>query len=337
MTAGVRAPAEPRIERDITLQFRADWGQANMTRICGWLAQEIGDRSGAGSRFATWAGRGGRDQTDALLTGEVDITVMTPAPAVRLVFDGSGPIGVVPQPKLRALGSITHRDRLIVAVDSSLAAQTVTDLAEVADRLIIATCPADGINTVGLAAHHGLRLAGADPESLLAKGARFAYWERPFPALHAFTTGAANVLINEAIMMPAWQHIADRRPVRYLDWGNTVFDGFAELGWGAATVPAGYLPGLETELRTLDFADLVVLCRDDLPDDIAYLTTWCMVQQRTALEAQYRHMDPDHTPVGYPLDPAAMATTPVPLHPAARRAYADLAGAEPALDGLIWS
>ncbi|WP_433722976.1 TAXI family TRAP transporter solute-binding subunit [Nocardia sp. CA-129566] len=337
MTAGVRATAEPRIERDITLQFRADWGQANMTRICGWLAQEIGDRSGVGSRFATWAGRGGRDQTDALLAGEVDITVMTPAAAVRLVFDGSGPIGVGPQPSLRALGSIAHRDRLVIAVDASLPVHTVADLAKVADQLVIATCAEDGINTIGMAAHHGLRLAGADPEMLVANGARFMYWERPFPALHAFTTGQANVLINEAIMMPVWQQIADRRPVRYLDWGDDVIDGFAELGWGAATVDAGYLPGLESDLRTLDFADLVVLCRADLPDDIAYLATWCMVQQRKALEAQYIHMDPDHTPVGYPLDPATMAKTPVPLHPAAQRAYADLAQAKPATDGLIWS
>ena len=50
---------EPRLDRPVTLAFRGDWGQANMHRICGWLAQEIGDRSPPGSRFAIWSGRGG--------------------------------------------------------------------------------------------------------------------------------------------------------------------------------------------------------------------------------------------------------------------------------------
>jgi hypothetical protein len=36
--------AAPVIARPITLTFQGDWGQANMHRICGWLAQEIGDR-----------------------------------------------------------------------------------------------------------------------------------------------------------------------------------------------------------------------------------------------------------------------------------------------------
>ena len=55
------AADEPRLRRPVTLAFRGDWGQANMHRICGWLAQEIGDRSPRGSEFAIWAGRGGTD------------------------------------------------------------------------------------------------------------------------------------------------------------------------------------------------------------------------------------------------------------------------------------
>jgi hypothetical protein len=61
-----------------------------------------------------------------------------------------------------------------------------------------------------------------------------------------------------------------------------------------------------------------------------------MVKTRRALEAQYAHLPPDHSPVTYPLVPADMARTPVPLHPAAARAYADLDDA-PVTDALIWS
>jgi TRAP-type uncharacterized transport system substrate-binding protein len=78
------------------------------------------------------------------------------------------------------------------------------------------------------------------------------------------------------------------------------------------------------------------LCSPALADDVAYLATWCMVKTRRALEVQYAHLPPDHSPVTCPLVPADMARTPVPLHPAAARAYADLDDA-PVADALIWS
>ena len=163
------------------------------------------------------------------------------------------------------------------------------------------------------------------------------YDERPFPLVHAFATGAANVIIQEAVMMPAWQRIADTRPVRYLDIDDAVVAGFAKLGWPTATVPKNYLPTLDRDLNTLDFADFVLLCRADLDADLAYLVTWCMVQTRKAIEGQYQHMPQDRTPLTYPLDPTRMRLSPVPLHDSARRAYDDLEDSPPITDGLLWT
>lgn len=329
--------AGPHLSSPVNLRFKADWGQANLTRISGWLAQEIGDRAPQGSRFSIHAGRGGIDAVEALRDRSVDIALVTPAAAARLLRDGTGPAGHPPAPWLRALGKITHRDRLVVAVDADLPVQSVSDLAKVANELVIGTSADDGVNAIGLAAHHGLKLAGADAGQLTRDGARFVYDERPFPLVHAFATGSINVLIQEAVMMPAWQRIAERRAVRYLEWGDAVIKGFAELGWPSAIVEAGYLPSLDHDLVTLDFADFVLLCREDLDEEVAYLATWCMVKTRLALEGQYQHIPADHTPVGYPLDPAEMQKTPVPLHESARRAYVDLADEGPLTDGLLWT
>lgn len=337
MSSANARPAGPRLSSPVNLRFKADWGQANLTRISGWLAQEIGDRAPEGSQFSIHAGRGGIDAVDALRDGSIDIALVTPAAAARLLRDGSGPAEYPAAPWLRALGKITHRDRLIVAVDAALPAHSVSDLAGIAGDLIIGTSADDGVNAIGLAAHYGLKLAGADAEQLLRDGARFHYDERPFPLIHAFATGSINVIIQEAVMMPAWQRIAERRPVRYLEWGDAVLDGFAALGWPSAIVDAGYLPSLDRDLVTLDFADFVLLCREDFDEEVAYLATWCMVKTRLALEGQYQHMPPDHTPVGYPLDPAEMQNTPIPLHPSAERAYRDLADEGPITDGLIWT
>jgi hypothetical protein len=312
---------EPRLDRPVSLAFRGDWGQANMHRICGWLAQEIGDRSPRGSQFAIWSGRGGSDQIAALRSGTADIAVVTPAAAVRLLEPGD----------LCALGVIGQRDRLVVAVDASLPVSTVADLASVPGGVTVATSPDDGVNLIGLAAHKALRLAGVDAGKL-----SFRYDERPFPPISWFADGEADVLIHEAIMTPHWQRIAAKRPVRYLPWGEEVLAAFAAEGWPSATVEAGYLPGLAEDLRTLDFSDFVLLCTPALPDDVAYLAAWCMVKTRRALEAQYAHLPQDHSPVTYPLVPADMARTPVPLHPAAARAYAD-ASDDLATGAPIWS
>jgi TRAP-type uncharacterized transport system substrate-binding protein len=312
---------EPRLDRRVSLAFRGDWGQANMHRICGWLAQEIGDRSPRDAEFAIWSGRGGTDQIAALRDGKADIAVVTPAAAVPMLRpDG-----------LRALGVIGQRDRLVVAVDAAIPATTVADLAGRAGPVTVTTSPDDGVNLIGIAVHKALRLAGVDPARL-----RFRYHERPFPAISEFADGAADVLIHEAIMTPHWQRIAAKRPVRYVPWGEEVLTAFAAQGWPSATVDAGYLPGLTGDLRTLDFSDFVLLCREDLADDIAYLAAWCMVKTRRALEAQYAHLPQDHSPVTYPLVPADLARAPIPLHPAAASAYADC-GDDPITDAPIWS
>jgi len=290
----------------VTVRFRGDWGQANMHRICGWLAQEMGDRLPTGSQFAIWSGRGGQDQVDALLAGEVDIAIVTPTAAVRVLFGDHD--------ELRCLGVIGQRDRLVVAIDATLPAKTVAEL----DQVTVATSPDDGVNLIGYLAHRVLRDAGK---------LTFDYHERPFPAIRRFAEGKADVLVHEAIMMPTWQRIADRRPVRYL--------ALEEPGWPAATVEAGYLPGLTEDLRTLDFSDFAVLCRADLSDEIAGLATWCMVKTRRALEVQYAHIPPERSPVTYPLVPADMARTPIPLHPAAAKVYAEPDGVVD--DALIWS
>lgn len=311
----------PSLDHPVTLMFRGDWGQANMHRICGWLAQEIGDRSPEGSQFAIWSGRGGFDQVAALRAGKADIAVVTPAAAVPMIAADD----------LCALGVIGQRDRLVVAVDAALPASSVADLAAVTAKATVATCPDDGVNLIGFAAHKALRLAGVDTERL-----SFRYDERPFPAISAFADGEANVLIHEAIMTPHWQRIASKRPVRYLPWGDDVLAAFGSEGWPSATVEAGYLPDLAEDLRTLDFSDFVLLCPRTLADDVAFLAVWCMVRTRRALEAQYAHLPPDHSPVTYPLVPADMARTPIPLHPAAARAYAAL-GDGAVTGATIWS
>lgn len=328
---------EPKLDWPVTLTFQGDWGQANMHRICGWLAQEVGDRSPSGSEFLIRSGRGGADAIYAVLSGKADVAIMTPTAAAGMVTAGVGPLAINGTDRLRALGTLPQRDRLVTCVDATLGVSSMDQLAERPSDLRIATSPDDRVNLIGLAAHRQLAALGIEPDKLRDAGGSFLYWERPFPAIAAFCDGAANVLIHEAIMTPAWQRVSDNHPVVYLDAAPNVLAAFDEHGWPSAVVPQGFLPDLDHDLTAIDFSDFLVLCTIDLPDDIAALIAWCMVVTRNALEVQYHHLAPDRSPITYPLDPRAIASAPIAMHPGAQAMYGAMNHDQRAADALMWA
>ena len=308
-----------RLNRSISLQFMGDWGQANLHRVCGWLAQEMGDRSGQHSRFAIWNGRGGVDAVKAVGRGTVDVALATPAAFARMALDGRGPYTDEPFPFLRALGIVPQLDRLVLAINSAENIRSFDDLRQRRSALRIATSPDDGVNHVGLAAHKILDLAGITIEGW---GGRFLEAERPNTCLDLMTCGEANAVFHEAIMTPWWRELAEKRDVTLVPIESAVLDRLeGELGWPRATLPARYFRNLERPLETLDFSDFLLIVRADMPDDVAELLAFCIAETSKALESQYRHIPPERSPVTYPLTPAGMAKTAIPLHRAAARYY----------------
>lgn len=302
------------------LHFMGDWGQANLHRVCAWLAQEMGDRSGPYSRFAIWNGRGGTDAVKAVGRGKVDVALATPAAFARMALDGRGPYTDEPLPFLRALGTVPQLDRLVLAIDAAENLHSFDDLRKRRPALRIATSPDDGVNHVGLAAHKILELGGI---SVGSWGGCFLEAERPNTCIELMMRGQANAVFHEAIMTPWWRELAEARDVTFIPIESAVLDKVqSELGWPRATLPAGYFRNLEWPLETLDFSDFVLLVRADMPDDIAELLAFCIAETSKALEIQYRHIPPERSPVTYPLTPSGMAKTAIPLHPAAARYYA---------------
>src|SRR5262245_63717720 len=101
---------EPRLDRSVVLHFQGDWGAANLHRVCGWLAQEFGDRAGPHTRIAIWSGRGGADGVRAVGRGRVDIGLTTPAAFAACAVDGRGIYAGEAYPFLRAIGVVPQRD-----------------------------------------------------------------------------------------------------------------------------------------------------------------------------------------------------------------------------------
>jgi uncharacterized protein len=314
----------PRLERSVTVRFQGDPGQANMHRICGWLAQELSYRCGPHTRTAIWSGHGGTDNLRAVGRGEVDVAVFTPAHAAKLAIRGLGPHAGEPLPGLRALGVVAHRDAILFAIRADLGIRTIDELRARRPALRLATGPSDGINHTGLAA--GELLAS---EGILLDEWGGSVWEdeRLVPALDRVRAGVSDAIVQEAIMTPPWHAAATATPLSFMSFSDAVLaDLEGRLGWPSHVIPAGYLPGLDEPVSTLDFSDFLLVTREDLPDDLAYLLAWCLVERREVLERMYHHWPQDRSPVSWPLEPRAIADPPIPLHAGAARCFEEMLG-----------
>src|SRR5262249_13281183 len=208
--------AQPRLERPVTLHFYGDWGGANLHRVCGWLAQELGDRAPAGSRFAIWSGRGGTDAVRAVGRGEVDVALTTPAAFAAAALDGRGRYAGEAYPQLRALGSVPQNERLVLAGDAELDGGSFADLRARPVPLRIAASPDRGVNHIGQAVKQIMTRAGIPRATLESWGGGYVEFERPNSCIDAMRAGQANAVFQEAIMTPWWQDLANQRPLRFL-------------------------------------------------------------------------------------------------------------------------
>ncbi|VCU68438.1 hypothetical protein PIGHUM_00489 [Pigmentiphaga humi] len=315
--------SQPRLSRSHHLRFVGDWGQANFHRICSWLCEEFCKRAGTRSRVAIWSVRaGGIEAIDLVQEGEADLCLVTPSmlmPAAldgRLIFEGR------PSPNLRALGVLPQDDRMVLAVRPDLGIRSFAELRERRPALRIATSRDDGTNFIGYVARRFMAAHGIDDATLASWGASYVEDQNPRESLARVQNGEVDAVLQEAIMTPWWSQIVESGQVVPLAAEPQALAQLqAELGMPAGTLPAGYWKNLEAPLPALDFSDFLVLVRDDMDADVAHLLTWCLVETREAIERQYRHLPPQHSPLSYPLDPRKIARPPIALHAGAERYY----------------
>ena len=166
--------------------------------------------------------------------------------------------------------------------------------------------------------------AGLPRAKIESWGGTFVERDRPDECVGLMISGKADAVIHEAIMAQWWRDLTNASEMRFLTVEDSVLDTMMkDFAWPRATLPSGYLKGIDDELTTLDFSDFLMIAREDLPDDVAYLVAWCMTERRDVLERFYRHIPPERSPVTYPLVPEKIARTSIPLHPGAERYYRD--------------
>ena len=313
---------EARLTRPVTLHMMGDWGIANLHRICGWLSAELWRRSPAGSKFATWAGRGGTDAMAAVLDNDVQVALFVPASFARTVFEQRGILRRPDVGRLRALGTLPQDDRLVLAVDARLGVASFAELRAKRPALRLSTAVDDGVNMTGFAAHRLLEASGVSAATIESWGGKLLLGEAPWDTIPRVTAGEADAVLFEAVMTPYWRDLCTARKMNFLPFEDAALSALEEkFAWRRAMVAQDRFPGLPEPFQALDFSDFLLFCRDDFPDDVAYVIAAILCETPDLLENQYRHLPPKDSPVTYPLSPQKIAATAIPLAPGAERYY----------------
>lgn len=316
----------PSIKRSVELRFVGDWGQANFHRILSWLTQEFCDRAGPASRTMITSLRdGGLDSLVQVHNGQADLGIATPSALLPAAIKGKEMFASAgAMPDLRALAVLPQRDRMMFAVNPSFGVQSFTEICAKKIPLRIAVSVDDGTNFIGYVSARILEAHGLGEDTVRSWGGSWVKACRPEQVLALVESGQADAVIQEAIMTPWWRNLIEMRAIVPIPVEDGPMNQLSSLiGFQRATVKAGFWATVNEDIACVDFSDFVVLVRSDMADDVAYLLTWCLVETRHTIEAQYKHMPPERSPLSYPLDPARMAQANVPLHPAAKRFYSE--------------
>ena len=328
---------EPTVDRAVSLSIQGDIGIATLHRAAGWIASQVLAHTGPRTKISIWTSAGTLDNIRAVADGTVDVSMAAPAILGRLALEGRGPFAGAACANLCALGTLPQLDRLLVGIRADLGIRTFADIVDAQPALRIATPSEDSSDFVGWAARQLLAAAGLSVERLDSWGGQFIdfdeypphSFERNYPGKfpELVHRGEADVVIHEAIMLPQWQQAAAQPGLVFLPVDGEVAETFQrEYSWPTTELPSGYFDQHDAAVPVLDFADFLVICRRDLPDDLAHLIAWCMGETRMILEAQYRHIPARNSTLTYPLNPAHMAQTAIPLHPGAERYWSSAVG-----------
>jgi uncharacterized protein len=280
-------------------------------KITAALAQSLdGNREKAGvvssvGVYTPKFGLGSLENPRMVGRGEVDVGITNPPVTAKLAMEGIGPyresVG-----SLRAIARFPEPDYIFWLVDEKLGIASMEDIPRRKPKLTLVSgrrCPT-GPDTITWAIEEVMKQYGFAYKDIEAWGGKVLY------------PGQATIGVP----------IVNSYPMNSLGLRAEVVEHMkSKYGFVENTIPKGRLKGTEKDLLTLDYGGWLLFCREDLPEELAYLLAKASMDNRERIAAPYKDQPPHIRSLEVPITGQHLSSKCViPLHPGAERYYKEI-------------
>jgi TRAP-type uncharacterized transport system substrate-binding protein len=222
--------------------------------------------------------------------GQVDAGIINPPVTAKMAMEGKGPykerVG-----ELRAIARFPEPDYIFWLVAEELGVNSFEDLAKRKPplTLISGRSGPTGPDTLTWTVEQVMKQYGFSYQDIESWGGKVLFPGPAVVGVPLVRNGQANAIFQEGQHHPMWEQLAEARPLRCLPVSRRVVDFMKETyGFSEAVIPKGRLKGIEEDLLTLDYGGWMLTCREDLPEELAYLLAKVCADQRDAVAASYK-------------------------------------------------
>src|SRR5215472_11787304 len=239
--------------------------------------------------------------------GEVDAGIINPPVTAKMAMEGRGP----------------YKERV-----GELSVNSFEDLAKRKPPLTLVSGRSGptGPDTLTWTVEQVMKQYGFSYQDVESWGGKVLFPGPAVVGVPLVRNGQANAIFQEGQHHPMWEQLAEARPLRCLSVSRRVIDFMKETyGFSEAVIPKGRLKGIEEDLLTLDYGGWLLTCREDLPEELAYLLARVCADQRDAVAAPYKDQPKHLQSFEIPITTQHLCSKCViPLHKGAEKYYREI-------------
>ncbi len=253
--------------------------------------------------------------------GTYDLAITTPIWYVDAAIKGIAPF-TEPLP-LSVIGVFPHDDRLMFAVRTETGIRSLHDIRERQYPLKVSMPTPEMKHPAGWVVEKILAHYGIMPGDIERWGGEILS-DRPknMNSPHATPVDPRfDAVFDEAMMTHRWKKITDDHDMTFLPVDDDVLDALERDGMQRGTVSVGRFRGVEAPVATVDFSGWAMIARNDLPDEVAYLTAAALIERADDITARFQG---PHGAMTSPLTLETLTDTSLPLHPGALAYYEEV-------------
>jgi hypothetical protein len=272
-------------------------------------------------------GLGSLENPKMIGRGEVHAGILNPPVTAKMAMEGKGPfkerVG-----ELRAIARFPEPDYIFWLVAEEL---DVASMEEFARRkppftLVSGRIGPTGPDTLTWTVEQVMKYYGFSYQDVESWGGKVLFPGPAVVGVPLVRSGQAHAIFQEGVHHPMWEQLAEARPLRCLGLSRDAVDYMKEAyGFPEAIIPKGRLKGVDQDLLTVDYGGWLLACREDLPEELAYLLARISTEQRELIAAPFKDQPKHLQSFEIPLTPQLLCSKCViPLHRGAENYYREI-------------